>query len=88
VAEALLPSLLLLFSHKSADVRFGALKSFTDITLAIIAHSDLYLAAEKKSAAPSLTRTINALVTEQLLPAMQQVLNDREPVPQVVTVLA
>lgn len=68
--EGLLSTLLLLFAHKNTDVRFNSLKAFAEIALQLLS------VRERRS------RTLDDLIINQLIPACQQVLNDREPIPQ------
>eukprot|EP00743_Colponemidia_sp_Colp-15_P010085 GILK01011076.1.p1 GENE.GILK01011076.1~~GILK01011076.1.p1 ORF type:complete len:1302 (+),score=266.67 GILK01011076.1:471-3908(+) len=76
--QFLLPTLLSLLHSDSGDTRFLCLKMFTDILIQFLNDPNVY---EPTATPRNTTKTINDLITKQLLPFYSNLLNDKDPLP-------
>jgi hypothetical protein len=80
IISYLLPALLHKLQSTSADIRFLALKIFTDIIIQYLNNQSIYEGSSTQISKQS-TRQLNDLLTKKLLPSFGIILNDNDPVP-------
>jgi len=78
VLQVLFPSLLSKLASENADTRFNSLKLLTDIMIQYLNEDAVYDVAGTKPSA----RVLNEIIGKKLLPNLESILNDVDPVPQ------
>jgi len=77
IMELLLPAIVKKIESSSADVRFQALKSFTDLITQYLCDDKIYNSEENNES----TQCINELILKKLFPHYGLILSDADPMP-------
>jgi serine/threonine-protein kinase ULK4 len=78
IIQTILPGLFYLKTSKDTDIRFRSLKVFTDLLVTFLYEDSVY---DPNNLSKAGTKLINDLIVKQVIPALNEYLQDQDPIP-------